>query len=296
MDGVLVQAELQREAPSLPPVRPSTPLETGISDRDFQRVQSLIRRQAGIVLSAQKRDMVSRRLGKRLRTLGLQDLGAYMDRLEGGDQAELQEFRNALTTNLTAFFREPHHFQVLKDYFASHGRGHTYRVWSAACSTGEEPYSIAMSAIEHFGSLHPPVRILATDLDTEVLAHARAGIYAEERIQSLGRERKRAFFLRGQGEFEGKVRVQAPLKSLVQFRAFNLLSEIYEIRPEVDVVFLRNVMIYFDRDAQRQILRRMRQLIRPDGLLIIGHSENLFHCSELFRSLGQTVYQPVGSG
>ncbi|MGB1558221.1 MAG: CheR family methyltransferase, partial [Oceanococcaceae bacterium] len=213
MDGVLVQAHKQREAPSLPPVRPPTPLEAGISDRDFQRVQSLIRRQAGIVLSAQKRDMVSRRLGKRLRTLGLQDLGAYMDRVEGGDQAELQEFRNALTTNLTAFFREPHHFQVLKDYFASHGRGHTYRVWSAACSTGEEPYSIAMSAMEHFGSLHPPVRILATDLDTNVLAHARDGIYAEERIESLGQERKRAFFLRGQGEFEGKVRVQAPLKS-----------------------------------------------------------------------------------
>ncbi len=297
MDGVLSPAQQQDSGGVGPPISSGLSIapqrEFELKDSDFKRVSSTIYAEAGIVLGKQKRDMVIRRLSKRVRALGLGSFRAYMDHVEGGDKLELVEFCNALTTNLTSFFREAHHFDRLKKYFAEHGDRKTYRIWSAACSTGEEPYSIAMSAVEHFRTVRPPVRLLCTDIDTRVIATAKGGVYPLERIESLSLERRRKFFQKGSGSNAGMVRVNPDLGGFMQFRAMNLLSDIYAVKQGVDVVFLRNVMIYFDRDTQRHILERMQRILAPEGLLVVGHSENLFHVNDLFRSLGQTVYTPV---
>lgn len=297
MDGVLSPAQQQDSGGASPPTSSGLSIapqrEFELKDSDFKRVSSKIYAEAGIVLGKQKRDMIIRRLSKRVRALGLDSFRAYMDRVQAGDKDELVEFRNALTTNLTSFFREAHHFDRLKKYFAEHGDRKTYRIWSAACSTGEEPYSIAMSAVEHFRTERPPVRLLCTDIDTQVVATAQGGVYPLERIESLSLERRRKFFQKGAGSNAGMVRVNPALRGFMQFRTMNLMSDIYDVKEGVDVVFLRNVMIYFDRDTQRHILERMQRILAPEGLLVVGHSENLFHVNDLFRSLGQTVYTPV---
>ncbi|MEN8719639.1 MAG: CheR family methyltransferase [Oceanococcaceae bacterium] len=267
--------------------------EFELKDTDFRRITRLIYAKAGIVLSEQKRDMVVRRLSKRIRHLNLRGFREYMDEVEKAESREIVEFCNALTTNLTAFFREPHHFDKLRSYFEEHGQGRTYRIWSAACSTGEEPYSIAMTAVEHFGQASPPLRLLCTDIDTDVVAKAASGVYDVERLASMTNERKTRFFQRGSGEYSGLVRVDPLLRSFMKFQRKNLLDQTYDITSGVDVVFLRNVMIYFDRATQRHVLERMHRVLAPDGLLIVGHSENLFHASDLFKSSGQTVYSPV---
>ncbi len=297
MDGVLSPGTDQDRGATCPPIsagRPAPPhREFELKDADFRRVSKKIYAEAGIVLGDQKRDMIIRRLSKRVRELGLSGFREYMDRVESGDKAELVEFCNALTTNLTSFFREAHHFDRLKKYFAEHGDRKTYRIWSAASSTGEEPYSIAIAAVEHFGTERPPVRILCTDIDTEVVRKAQTGIYPLERIQPLSQERRRRFFQKGTGPNAGMARVNPALLGFMQFRTLNLMNAHYDVKPGVDVIFLRNVMIYFDRDTQRQILTRMHRVLDPNGLLIVGHSENLFHVNDLFRSQGQTVYTPV---
>lgn len=297
MDGVLSPAECRSSGGASPPISAGLSIqpqrEFELKDAEFKRVSRKIYAEAGIVLGAQKRDMIIRRLSKRIRALGLDSFRAYMDLVEAGDKQELIEFRNALTTNLTSFFREAHHFDRLKKYFAEHGDRKTYRIWSAACSTGEEPYSIAMSAVEHFRTGRPPVRVLCTDIDTRVVGEAQAGVYPLERIEALSMERRRRFFQKGAGSNAGMVRVNPDLRGFMQFRTMNLMSDVYDVKEGVDVVFLRNVMIYFDRETQRHILERMQRIIAPEGLLIVGHSENLFHVNDLFRSLGQTVYTPV---
>lgn len=299
MDGVLSSARSHTtdRGAQRPPM--STKTETAaranrefdLSTSDFRRVTRKIYEEAGIVLGEQKRDMIVRRLSKRIRARGLDSFRRYMDLVESGDPAELVEFRNALTTNLTSFFREAHHFDRLKAYFAEHGDQRTYRIWSAACSTGEEPYSVAISAVEHFQTERPPVQILCTDLDTEVVAKARQGVYTLERVTALEKARKRRFFQRGVGPNEGMVRVNPVLQGFMDFGTQNLLDDSYLVKPGLDVIFLRNVMIYFDRDTQRHILERMAKLLRSDGMLIVGHSENLFHVADLFSPVGQTVYR-----
>lgn len=297
MDGVLSPADGKKRGAERPPIsasRTSPPnREFDLKDADFRRVSKKIYAEAGIVLGDQKRDMIIRRLSKRVRTLGLGSFREYMDRVENGDKAELVEFCNALTTNLTSFFREAHHFDRLKKYFAEHGDQKTYRIWSAASSTGEEPYSIAISAVEHFRTERPPVRILCTDIDTEVVNKAQGGVYPLERIDSLSLERRRRFFQKGTGANQGMARVNPALHGFMQFRTMNLMSPHYDVKPGVDVIFLRNVMIYFDRDTQRQLLEKMHRVLSPHGLLIVGHSENLFHVNDIFKSEGQTVYSPV---
>jgi len=260
--------------------------------RDFARVRELIYRKAGISLSESKREMVYSRLARRLRARNLNSFSHYLDMLERGDDMdEWQAFTNALTTNLTAFFREAHHFPVL----AEHIRKATppLSIWCAAASTGEEPYTIAMTVCEAFGSLTPPVSIVATDIDTNVLEAAASGVYPMERVDKMARDRLKRFFLRGKGERTGYVRVRPELRQLVTFRQLNLLAPAWPVRGPFDAIFCRNVMIYFDKPTQAMILDRFVPLMKPDALLFAGHSENFMYASNAFRLRGKTVYELV---
>ncbi|WP_433851634.1 CheR family methyltransferase [Stenotrophomonas nitritireducens] len=267
------------------------------NDRDFRRVCELIHKRAGIALAPAKRDMVYGRLSRRLRALGLHSFQDYLDQLErdGGD--EWQAFTNALTTNLTSFFREPHHFEKLREELQARAHRAPLQIWSCAASTGEEPYSLAITACETFGSLTPPVRILATDVDTQVLATGAQGVYPVERIAGLDPALKRRYFQRGTGPNEGKCRVVPALRKLIEFRQLNLLAPRYDVGGPYDALFCRNVMIYFDKPTQRGILSRLVQHMGDDGLLYTGHSENYLHAADLIQPCGRTLYRRVrGAG
>lgn len=264
--------------------------EFTFTEADFERVRAMIRAHAGISLSEAKRDMVYSRLARLLRQGRFVSFTAYLDHVERGGAAEWEAFTNALTTNLTSFFREPHHFPILAEHLRAI-RTRPATIWCCAASTGEEPYSIAMTAVETFGTFDPPVRILATDVDSSVIATAETGIYPAERVERLDTQRLRRFFLRGSGTYNGKVKVRDELRALVRFRCVNLLAQNWPLRGPLDAIFCRNVMIYFDRPTQRLILERFVPLLAPDGLLFAGHSESLHHAADLFRPRGKTVYE-----
>lgn len=266
------------------------------SDQDFNRVRQLIYERAGISLSSSKRQMVYSRLGRRLRVLGFKSFADYLSLLDTNDEAEWEAFTNALTTNLTSFFREAHHFPILAEHVASIGRSRSSILWCCAASTGEEPYSMAMTLAESFGTLHPPIRILATDLDTNVLAKAQRGVYAGETLVKLAPELVRKYFLRGKGENAGYFKVRPELQSLITFRQINLLDDVWPLRGPLDAIFCRNVMIYFDHPTQYGLLKRFAPLLRSDGLLFVGHSESLQHAGDIFRLRGKTVYRLARSG
>jgi chemotaxis protein methyltransferase CheR len=274
---------------------PQTHRDFEFSDRDFRRVCELIYQRAGIALAPAKRDMVYGRLSRRLRVLGLRSFHDYLDHLEteGGD--EWQAFTNALTTNLTSFFREPHHFEKLKEELQQRAAHAPLQLWSCAASTGEEPYSMAITACEAFGTTSPPVRILATDVDTQVLATAAAGVYPLDRIASLDPALKKRYFQRGSGPNEGKCRVIPALRSMIEFRQLNLLTPSYNAGGPYDALFCRNVMIYFDKPTQRAILSRLTGFLRDDGLLYTGHSENYLHAVDLVQPCGRTLYKRARS-
>jgi chemotaxis protein methyltransferase CheR len=207
--------------------------------------------------------------------------------------AEWESFTNALTTNLTSFFREAHHFPLLAEHAlkARTGHGGPLTIWCSASSTGEEPYSIAMTVCEAFDTLTPPVQIVATDIDTNVLATASAGVYPIERVDKMDPARLRRFFLKGKGGQEGLVRVRPELRQLITFRQLNLLADGWDVRGPFDAIFCRNVMIYFDKATQRKILSRFVPLMKPDSLLFAGHSENFLYVSDSLRLRGKTVYE-----
>ncbi len=261
-----------------------------LTEPDFNRVRELAYRLAGISLGPHKRDMVYSRLARRLRALHLTSFRVYLDQVEQGG-AEVQSFLNALTTNLTYFFREEHHFPVLVRHVQTRAAsGNVVRVWSSASSTGEEPYSMAMSLIEGFNTNTPPVRLLATDIDTDVLQRAQAGVYAMDAVNRLPAASLRRFFLRGTGQQEGFVRVRPEVQQLVTFRPLNLLSEQWSVEYPIDAIFCRNVMIYFDKPTQRAVVEGFVLVLAPDGLLFMGHAESLQHVADLVKPLGQTVY------
>ncbi|MDP3293848.1 MAG: CheR family methyltransferase [Nevskia sp.] len=260
--------------------------------RDFDRVRRLIHVRAGIALAESKEEMVYSRLARRLRVLKLDSFKRYLDRLEAGTDAdEWEAFTNALTTNLTSFFREDHHFGILHKFLQGQPRGKTVRIWCSAASTGEEPYSLAITACEAYDSLTPPVAILATDIDTHVLATAERGVYPLERVEKVSIERKRRFFQKGSGSSDGQCRVVDPLRSILSFRQLNLLDERYPMKGPFDAIFCRNVMIYFDKPTQLAVLRKMVPLLAPDGLFFAGHSESFFHATDLIKPIGRTVYR-----
>ncbi|MES2884236.1 MAG: CheR family methyltransferase [Pseudomonadota bacterium] len=268
--------------------------EFTFTPRDFDRVSKLIHRKAGIVLNQSKEDMVYSRLARRLREVGLSEFKQYLDKLESGAlEQEWEGFTNALTTNLTAFFREPHHFDMLKEHLATLAPKPRHLIWCSAASTGEEPYSLAMAAVEHYGTFNPPVAILATDIDTNVLDTAQRGVYAMDRVEKLEPARLKQFFRRGSGANAGFCKVVEPLQRLISWRPLNLLDERWGLKGPFDAVFCRNVMIYFDKPTQHQIIEKFLPLMSRECLLFAGHSESFFHCADLIRSRGRTVYEPV---
>lgn len=267
--------------------------EFAFTAADFERVKALIYQHAGISLTPAKQDMVYTRLARRLRALACTSFAQYLDRLEAGEGGERQAFVNALTTNLTSFFREPHHFEILHERLRKIGRMRPIRIWCNAASTGEEVYSLAITACEAFDTLTPPVRILASDIDTHVLDVAAKGVYSHERVERLSPERQRRFFQHVPGDAKGQFSVRRELRHLVEFKRVNLLDPRYAVDGPFDAIFCRNVMIYFDKPTQRAILARLLPLLRTDGLLFAGHSESFLHAADLFRSMGRTVYAPV---
>jgi chemotaxis protein methyltransferase CheR len=261
-----------------------------LTDNDFSRVRSMIHQRAGIALGEQKREMVYSRLSRRLRALGLTEFTSYLALLEADrEHDEWQAFTNALTTNLTAFFREAHHFPLLAQHAANCPQPMT--VWCAAASTGEEPYSIAMTLIEALGSRAGAVRVLATDIDTQVLEKAATGVYSMEQVSNLPLARLKRFFLKGSGAQAGKVRIRPEVAALVRFAPLNLLNPDWAVKAPFDAIFCRNVMIYFDKPTQGKILQRFAPLVKPHGLLFAGHSENFSCADQAFRLRGQTVYE-----
>lgn len=261
-----------------------------LSDVHFRRISQLIYQRAGIVLADHKREMVYNRLVRRLRLLGINDFGQYLALLESDpNSAEWQAFINALTTNLTAFFREAHHFPILAEHARKRPNG--YSIWSTAASTGEEPYSLAMTLAEVFGNrAHSSCQVIASDIDTQVLEKASAGVYRQEELRSLSSQQMQRFFLRGTGPHSGLVRVRPELASMVHFQQLNLLAPEWSVPAPFDAIFCRNIMIYFDKETQERILRRFVPLLKPGGLLFAGHSENFSQISREFYLRGQTVY------
>ncbi|WP_373888758.1 CheR family methyltransferase [Massilia sp. ZL223] len=278
----------------MPQQKADTVKEFDFTRRDFERVRALIYQRAGISLADSKQEMVYSRLARRLRATGIQSFGRYLDDLEAGRMAsEWESFTNALTTNLTSFFREAHHFPLLAEHLlALHKRERrTLTVWCSAASTGEEPYSIAMTACEAFNTLTPPVQIVATDIDTNVLATGANAVYPMERVDKLDTARLKRFFLKGKGGHEGMARVRPELRNLVSFKQLNLLADGWPVEGPFDAIFCRNVMIYFDKDTQRKILSRFVPLMKRDALLFAGHSENFLYVSDSLRLRGKTVYE-----
>ncbi|MEQ6887180.1 CheR family methyltransferase [Halomonas sp. CS7] len=260
-----------------------------LTDADFARIRQLIYQRAGIVLAEHKREMVYSRLAKRMRHHGLTRFADYLARLERQPEArEWEAFTNALTTNLTAFFREAHHFPLLADHACS--RPGKVRVWCAASSTGEEPYSIAMTLTEALGSRASQAEVVATDIDTDALARARAGIYPLEQVCKLEESRIKRFFQRGKGAHKGFARIRPEVADMIDFQSLNLLAPQWPVSGPFDAIFCRNTMIYFDKATQTRILERFAPLLKPDGLLFAGHSESFSYITDAFRLRGQTVY------
>lgn len=270
--------------------------EYRLTQDDFERVRSLIHAQVGISLTEAKVDMVYSRLVRRLRATGLASFTDYLNWLESpAGQAEWESFINALTTNLTSFFRESHHFDIFAQQLRSLQPGLAQRgpvqVWSCAASTGEEAYSLAMVAVEVFGRWDPPVQILATDVDTQVISAARIGVYSDDRVRSLSPERLQKFFLKGHGAQRGQVRVRPELQQLVSFRQLNLLAPSWNLKPTFDAIFCRNVMIYFDKPTQLKLLQRLVATMTPAGLFYAGHSESFHAAQHVIRLRERTVYE-----
>ncbi len=273
--------------------------EYAFSDRDFQRVRELVQERIGIALADCKRELVYARLSRRLRSLGLSGFHDYLQLLESGDPHELQQFCNAITTNLTAFFRERHHFQSLAGQLLpalerNNGDSRRIRLWAAGCSSGEEAYSLAMAVLETLGHLRGwNIRILATDIDTSMLRQAQRGIYASERLEKLeGGRLLRWFEPVGTGD---EYRVCEEVRHLVVFKPLNLV-DLWPMRGPFDIIFFRNVVIYFDRDTQRQIVSRMARLQNTGDHLFLGHSETLLDVSNQYRLVGQTIYRRRSDG
>jgi chemotaxis protein methyltransferase CheR len=275
--------------------QPSAGQEFTLTAADFERIRKLIYQRAGISLHAGKQAMVYSRLSRRLRETGIDSFAAYLSWLENASgaqgEAEWQEFVNCLTTNLTAFFREEHHFHALvEDLRARAAR--PIRLWCNAASTGEEPYSLAMTVVETLG-LSAQVRLVCSDIDTKVLATAQRGVYAAD-ARGLSTERLKRHFMRGKGANSGFIRVKPELVRLIEFRGFNLMSASWASLGEpFDLVFCRNVMIYFDGPTQRKVLEHMHVAMKPGGLLYVGHSENFTESRDLFRLRGKTIYERV---
>ncbi len=272
--------------------------EFHFSDKEFKFISKLVGERTGIVLSDAKRQMVYGRLSRRLRQLKLTKFSDYCDMLTSGHEGELIEFTNAITTNLTAFFRENHHFEhlkstVLPELIKKNSHTKRLRVWSAGCSSGEEPYSIAMCLREALPkSSGWDVKILATDLDSNMVQRGKDGIYTAERVEGLSTTRMKKWVKKGTGANADKVRMSPELRDMITFKELNLM-EGWPIKGPFDFMFCRNVVIYFNKETQKVLFDRYADLLRDDAHLYIGHSESLNKVTDRFNLLGKTIYQKV---
>ncbi len=264
--------------------------EFDFTRRDFDRVRELIFNRVGITLHDSKHHMVYSRLARRLRALNIDKFNDYLELLNTNHGPEWEHFVNALTTNLTSFFREAHHFEELHQQLKNWEEA-SPTIWCSASSTGEEPYSIAITACEAFNKIPAPVHIIASDVDTNVLAKAQSGVYGLDRVEGLKQTQLRSFFMRGTGQQEGLARVRAEVRNMIAFRQLNLLEDDWAIRGGLAAIFCRNVMIYFDKPTQKKIIERFVPLLHPKGLLYVGHSESLHQASEWLEPIGRTVYR-----
>lgn len=269
-----------------------------LSDSDFNSLRQLVSSHTGISLSEKKSELVYGRLSRRLRALGLTCFGEYCDLLKNNPDDELEHFSNAITTNLTSFFRENHHFeylaqQVVPVLLERFDKTRRLRIWSAGCSTGEEPYSLAITLHEAIPNIeNRDIRILATDLDTNVVKTAASGIYQEKQIEGLDTHRCQRWFQRGKGSQAGKVKVVPSLQKMITFRQLNLMQN-WPMQGLFDVIFCRNVVIYFDKPTQRVLFERFANIMQPESNLFIGHSETLSNVSERFQLTDKTIYRRV---
>lgn len=261
------------------------------TNADFSRVQKLIYQRAGISLHDGKHAMVYSRLSRRLRDTGHTSFEEYLGWLESQDGPEWQEFINALTTNLTAFFREQHHFDSLTAILKKRPSG-PWRIWCSAASTGEEPYSIVITVLQALG-VGVPFELFASDIDTRVLETASRGVYRSQGLKGLTQEQLQRFFMRGKGNNDGLVRVRPEVRKPITFLSVNLIRDDWPFREPFDAVFCRNVMIYFDAPTQRRVLERIHRVMKPGGTLFVGHAENFSESRDLFLLRGKTVYERV---
>lgn len=268
------------------------------TQRDFDFLRRLSNERTGIVVTDDKFDMFYSRLARRVRALGLTSFADYCDYLEQpANDEELIELVNALTTNLTSFFREKHHFGYLSDkalpeFLQRDASSRSLRVWSAGCSTGEEAYSLAMVLAEQERPLRGwDVEVLASDIDSNVLAQAQAGIYTLARVEGLSQARLKAFFQKGRGRQQGNVRVRDVLRRMIQFRLVNLMDR-FAVEQQ-DVIFCRNVIIYFDRETKRRLLDKFADALVDGGYLFVGHSESLHQVTDRFQLIGDTIYRKL---
>lgn len=270
----------------------STAREFEFSDCHFERFRTEVARHSGIHLSDAKRELVYSRLVRRLRALDLRGFDEYASVIER-DSDELTHFVNALTTNLTSFFRESHHFDTLRETLLPHllearRAERRIRIWSAGCSTGEEPYSLAMTLLESMPRIHEwDVKILAVDIDSNVVETAATGVYDAARVADLPPARRERWF---EGLGDGRVRVKPDVRALVHFNQLNLMRE-WPFKGPFDAIFCRNVVIYFERETQKRLFDRILDKLADDGLLFIGHSESLFNVTDRAELIGRTVYR-----
>jgi chemotaxis protein methyltransferase CheR len=266
------------------------------SDNEFSKFREIINTHTGIHIGENKRDLVYGRLSRRVRDLGLNSFSDYREELEKGSAAELEKFSNLITTNLTSFFREEHHFEYLRttlfpELIKQRRKDRKIRIWSAGCSSGEEAYSIAMVAQEVIPNIQSwDFKILASDLDTTMVTHAQLGVYDLDRLSGVSKLRLHRWFQKGAGDNQGKVRVSPEIRSLITFNPLNLM-EVWPMQGAFDVIFCRNVVIYFDSPTQTKLFERFSKQLNDDGTLFIGHSETLNNITDKFRLLSKTIYK-----
>ena len=268
-----------------------------LSEREFEEIRAVIKDMTGISMSAAKRQLIYRRLQTRLKATGIKSFKAYLELLKTGDPAEQEAFSNAVTTNLTSFFREDHHFEflaktIIPEIVAKRGNGsRRLRIWSAGCSTGEEPYSIAITLMESLKSLDRwDAKLLCTDLDSNVLETAKTGVYSLDRVEAIPQKQLRRWFMKSGSRDDDRVKVSQALQDLITFNQLNLMDD-WPMRGRFDVIFCRNVVIYFDKPTQRVLMDRYAEILEDDGYLMLGHSESLFNVSDRFTLVGQTIHR-----
>lgn len=273
------------------------PAQAEMTDGQFLLFRDLISARTGISLREAKCPMLSARLQRRLRALKISSFEAYYQFLLKQDPAgeERRELVNCITTNKTSFFREPHHFEFLAKLFQSSltARAMEFSAWSAACSTGEEPYSIAMTLRNVFdpSTTTRDITILASDIDTQVLGHATSAIYNEADLEPVPTPLRQRFFLRGSGSQSGRYRIKPEIRNLVDFRQLNFVDPAWPVTGMFDIIFCRNVVIYFEQATQDRILRRLVGYLKPGGHLIVGHSEHLHWMTDIVQPVGTTIYK-----